>query len=149
MPKKNNRQAELARIHIAKKELNMSDDDYRFMLHSVTGKQSAADLTPRQRYQVLDHLRSLQEGPKYPGRPRNMDESKAATYQQQSRARKLEKIEALLTIGGKPWAYADALAKRICKVDRVSWVADDDLYKIIAALRKQAQREGWDLSGEE
>jgi hypothetical protein len=31
----------------------------------------------------------------------------------------------------------------------VAWVATGDLYKIITALRKQAQREGWDLSGEE
>jgi hypothetical protein len=48
MAKKPNRQAELARIHIAKKELNMTDDDYRFMLHSVTGKSSAALLTARE-----------------------------------------------------------------------------------------------------
>jgi phage gp16-like protein len=77
-----------------------------------------------------------------------MDESKAATWSQASRARQLEKIEALLTIGGKSWAYGDAMAKRICKVDKITWVADGDLYKIITALRKQAQRDGWDLSGE-
>jgi phage gp16-like protein len=65
-----------------------------------------------------------------------------------SRAAQLAKIEALLTIGGKPWAYGDALAKRICKVERIAWVPDRDLYKIITALRMQAKREGWDLSGE-
>ncbi len=141
MAKKANRQAELARIHIAKKDLGMTDDDYRAMLFEITGKESAGELTAHQRYKVLDHLRSLLEGPKksYPGRPHNMDG-------RTSRDRQLKKIEALLTIGNKPWAYADALAKQICKVDRVMWVKDDDLYKIIAALRKQAQREGWDLS---
>lgn len=138
--KKSNRQAELARIHIAKKDLGMNDDEYRTMLHMVTGKSSAGDLTARQRYAVLDHLKSLKEGvKKYPGRPNNMDGIA-------SRDRQLGKIEALLTIGGKSWAYGDALAKRICKVDKLTWVEDADLYKIIAALRKQAKREGWDLN---
>ncbi|WP_321367637.1 regulatory protein GemA [uncultured Desulfuromusa sp.] len=141
MAKKPNRQAELARIHIAKKDLGMNDDEYRTMLHVVTGKSSAGDLTARQRYQVLDHMKSLAEGPKksYPGRPNNMDGNS-------SRVRQLEKIEALLTIGRKPWAYGDAMAKRICKVDKLTWVEDADLYKIITALRKQAKKEGWDLN---
>ena len=139
MAKKANRQAELARIHIAKKELGMSDDDYRAMLFSVTGKSSAGDLTAGQRYQVLDHLKSLQNGPApFKGRPHNMDG-------RTSRDRQLKKIEALLTVGKKPWAYADILAKRICKVDFIAWVADSDLYKIIAALKKQGQREGWKI----
>ncbi len=65
-----------------------------------------------------------------------------------NRAAQLKKIEALLTVGGKPWNYAHALAKRICKTDRIEWVPDHLLYKIITALRYQAKREGWDLSGE-
>ena len=141
MAKKANRQAELARIHIAKKDLGMSDDDYRAMLFSVTGKSSAGDLTAGQRYQVLDHLKSLQDGPApatNKGRPRNMDGKT-------SRDKQLKKIEALLTVGKKPWPYADFLAKRICKVDFIGWVADGDLYKIIAALKKQGQREGWNI----
>ena len=140
MAKKPNRQAELARIHIAKKDLGMNDDEYRTMLHVVTGKSSAGDLTARQRYQVLDHMKSLAEGPKqsYPGRPNNMD-----GYS--SRDRQLKKIEALLTVGNKSWAYGDILAQRICKVDKLAWVADHDLYKIITALKKQGEREGWDI----
>lgn len=143
MAKKPNRQAELARIHIAKKKLGMSDDDYRTMLYQQTGKESAGKLTARERYIVLDHMKSLQEGPKksYPGRPNNMDG-------QSSRDRQLGKIEALLTVGNKSWGYADSLAQRICGVDFVAWVPDNELYKIITALRKQGERDGWDLSGE-
>jgi phage gp16-like protein len=51
-------------------------------------------------------------------------------------------------VGNRPWSYADALAKRICKVDKIIWVPGDQLHKVIAALRYQARREGWDLSGE-
>jgi phage gp16-like protein len=66
-----------------------------------------------------------------------------------SRSAQLKKIEALLTIGARPWKYADVLARQICKVDTIAWVKDEALYKIITALRKQALREGWDLSGEQ
>ncbi|OPY07568.1 MAG: hypothetical protein A4E68_01737 [Syntrophaceae bacterium PtaB.Bin095] len=141
------RKAELARIHIARAEKGMSDDEYRYMLHTVAGVTSAAGLDARGRRAVLDHLcgeaaNAGRRGSKYPGRPKNMDRFGDKTAQ-------LEKIEALLTVGGKPWAYADAIAYAICKVDKVRFVEVGDLYKIITALRKQAQREGWDLSGEE
>jgi phage gp16-like protein len=135
------RRSELAKIHIAKTEKGMSDDDYRCMLHNVAGVTSAADLDVKGRRAVLDHLCGGRPQHAYPKRPKNMDRPT-------SRAAQLEKIEALLTVGGKPWAYADALARNICKVEKVEWVPDTDLYKIITALRKQAQREGCDLSGE-
>ena len=68
-----------------------------------------------------------------------------------SRDQQLQKIEALLTIGKKPWSYADALAKRICRnddnrpIEKIAWVPTEQLYKVITALRMQAKREGWDL----
>jgi len=144
------RKAELARIHIARAEKGMSDDEYRYMLHTVAGVTSAADLDARGRRAVLDHLCENPPRPPfhkggrfpYPGEPKNMDRFGDKKAQ-------LEKIRALLTVGGKPWAYAHALARNICKVDKIEWVKVGDLYKIITALRKQAQREGWDLSGEE
>ena len=60
---------------------------------------------------------------RYPGRPKNMDHG--------SRAAQLKKIEALLTVGKKEWKYAHTLAQRICKADRIEWVPDHLLYKII------------------
>lgn len=144
------RQAELAKIHIAKKALGMTNDDYTAMLMEITGKTSAGDLNARQRQAVLDHLASLGFKNRLKlGRPQNIEGKRGQDSQQLSRARQLEKIEALLTVGGKAWGYADSLAQRICKVDRVAWVPTGDLFKIITALRKQAKREGWDLSGEE
>lgn len=144
------RRPELAKIHIAKKDLGLTDDDYQAMLQEITGKTSAGDLTAKQRRAVLDHLASLGfKNKRTSGRPKNADRKPGQKASQVSRAKQLQKIEALLTIGEKPWSYADALAQRICKADRVAWVKDGDLYKIITALRKQAQREEWDLSGED
>jgi len=135
------RKAELAKIHIAKKELGKSEEEYRDMLWILCGVRSAADLNSAQRRDVLEHLKAegfKAQKAKYPGRPKNMTPENSRTAQ-------LEKIEALLTIGGKSWAYAHGIAKRICKVEKVEWVKANELYKIITALRKQAQREGWAL----
>lgn len=53
-----NRRATLAKIHIAKKDMGLSDDDYRFTLESVTGRDSCGDMSDRQLTKVLDHFKS-------------------------------------------------------------------------------------------
>ncbi|MDL2275820.1 regulatory protein GemA [Desulfosarcina sp. OttesenSCG-928-G10] len=140
------RNKDLARIHIAKKELGMDEATYREMLKAVGGKESAKDLTIVGRRAVIAHLiksgAKIGKPKKYGKRPNNIGKSNIG------RSGMLKKIEALLTVGGRPWEYADALAKRICKVDSITFVPENELYKIITALRVQAKREGWDLSGE-
>jgi phage gp16-like protein len=138
-------------IHCVSGALGLSDDDYRDVL-SGYGATSSKDLDTVQAARMLADLeeKAASAGvwkrggaPKRAGRrPHNLDAGR------NSRQAQLQKIEALLTVGGKPWGYADALAARICKVETLAWVPAEELYKIITALRKQAQREGWDLSGE-
>jgi phage gp16-like protein len=149
------RRADLAKIHIAKKALGMEDPDYRAVLLGIAGKESAAQLNRPERKAVLAYMENLgfvpkpkkkPAGKKPAGRPATL--KTPSTRHRTSRENQLSKIEALLTVGNRPWSYADALAKRICKVDKIIWVSGDQLYKVIAALRYQAHREGWDLSGE-
>ena len=137
------RNAEIAKIHIGASALGIEGEAYREMLKEYGGSRSCSDMTPAGRRAVLKHLHDSGFNRKFKGRPKNMD-----TPIRTSRTAQLEKIEALLTVGSKPWSYADALAKRICKVDKIIWVEAENLYKVITALRKQAIREGWDLSGE-
>lgn len=138
-------------IHTLKGALCLDDDAYRTVLAGY-GVQSSTKLSEAKAAQLVQDLeaKALASGvwkskTKRTGkawqRPKNMEGHK-------SRAEQLKKIEALLTVGKKSWAYADALAQAICKVAKVQWVKDDELYKIITALRKQAKREDWDLSGE-
>lgn len=147
----NPRNRQLARIHIAKKQLNLAEDVYRSILLQVGGVESAADLDEPGRTRVLDHLRGLgfqydggqsqprgQGFPAYPGRPSNMDD--------EDRGKLLRKIEALLTIGHKPWAYADAIARRICKIERVAWCRASELHKVVGVLASNAKRYGWGAS---
>lgn len=137
-------------IHTVKGALGLSDDDYRAILAGY-GVESSKQMNTVDAAKLLADLEQKAEAAgvwKRGAAPRRKGK-RPANIEQPSRAAQLGKIEALLTVGNRPWGYADALAKRICKVDRVAWVPDGELRKIIAALRYQAKREGWDLSGED
>ncbi|MBN2428447.1 MAG: regulatory protein GemA [Deltaproteobacteria bacterium] len=54
------RRKALAKIHIAKKELGLSDDEYRDVIRSVVpGKDSAADLSDPQLHDLLNRLHEI------------------------------------------------------------------------------------------
>lgn len=147
---KSPRQRLYGRIHSLMAERGISREIYEDILAvNFNGATSKADLTDRQLLKLVAHLEQINQPQRrtagtYPGRPHNM----ANKGKGDSRADQLGKIEALLTVGGLPWSYADAIAKQMRLADKVAWVKDSDLYKIITALRKRAQKEGWDLSGE-
>lgn len=128
----------LAKVHILIKDLGMDDETYRAMLENSFGVNSAGKLNMvvlRQLVMSLGRSANQQKRRKsYPGRPHNVETTE--------RGPQLAKIEALLTEAGREWAYADTLAQRICKVEMVAWVETGELYKIISALVKDAQRNG-------
>lgn len=158
----------LARVHIAKKALGMDEETYRAMLIEGYRVDSAGKLNPDLLAQLMRSLEAQQSSPHpaapaarhpsppggegkgertFPGRPRNMGPSRPRAAKREAaagdtRAAQLQKIEALLTEAGRPWAYADGIARKICKADKIAWVKTHDLYKIIAALVKDAQRHG-------
>ncbi|MFC0349709.1 gp16 family protein [Undibacterium danionis] len=130
------RKAELAQIHIAKTQLGLADDEYRSLLLSVTGKTSSKDLTWQGRKLLLNHFKKIGFKVKAnkAGRP--------APVVTGDKTSLISKIEAQLAEAQLPWAYADGMAKRICKVDRIEWCDPEQLTKIIVALIKDAKRKG-------
>ena len=54
-----NRNRSITRIHVAKRELAQSDDDYRFMLEAITGKDSLRAMTLAELCAVEAHQKSL------------------------------------------------------------------------------------------
>lgn len=138
----------LARVHCLKRDHGLDDDTWRDMLRAGWGVDSSALLSPDQLGELARRLETQGGGrPEYPGRPRNMGPMGPAKARRQAAARdtraaQLQKIEALLTEAGRPWSYADALAQRICKTTKLQWVSTDQLYKIITALVKDAERHG-------
>jgi phage gp16-like protein len=145
-PKPDRRPALLARVHILVKELRMDEDAYREALHGAFGVRSCRDLNEAELAHFADCLarglpeRNEQRRRAHPGAPHNL--VKPAPEEETSRNAQLRKIEALLAEAGYPWSYADALAQRICKVERLAFVPERELYKIITALELDARRHG-------
>lgn len=130
------RRADLALIHVAKKSLQLEDDAYRAILVNVTGKSSSAALNAQERQAVLDRFKKV--GFKVVKNNAGRPKPKAAPQ----RAALIDKIEAQLAEAKRPWKYADGVAKRICKVDRIEFCEPRDLEKIVAALSYDAKRHG-------
>jgi phage gp16-like protein len=83
---------------------------------------------------VLNHMRNCgmkfrkSTSKSYPGKPHNMNEQR-------------RKIEALLADMKLEWAYADALAKHMFKIERVAWLLKSEhLSAVIAALSKEQEK---------
>lgn len=132
------RKNELAKIHLAKKQLALDDDEYRAIMLSVTGKQSAADLDWQGRQKLLNHFKKI--GFKVKAKAGG----RARPTVGEDRAPRMRKIEALLADSGRSWAYADGLAKKLfastTKVERIEFCDGDHLAKVIAALVIDAKR---------
>ncbi|WP_051946638.1 regulatory protein GemA [Marinobacter sp. MCTG268] len=135
---RDNRKKVTAQIHIARKQLALDEDTYRLAISTATGgKRSCADCTVPELYQVLQHMkeRGFKARPRkriaqHPGTPHNLD-----------REPMLQKIEALLAELKAPWSYADAIAKRQYKVERVAWLRTVEQYTgVIAALDVELEK---------
>ncbi|MDO8180176.1 MAG: regulatory protein GemA [Undibacterium sp.] len=129
------RNAEMAQIHIAKKELALEDDAYRALLLQVTGKTSSKDLTWQGRKALLDHFKKI--GWKAKGKSGGRGLPQVAV----DRMPRMRKIEALLAEAGRPWSYLDPIVKNL-KRSSIQFCDVDDLSKIIAALMADAKRHG-------
>lgn len=133
------RRRELAKIHLAAKALRMERETYEAMLWTIARVKSARDLDAAGRACVLDHLRACGFKPTAarkprPGRPHNIGA--------EERGAQLRKIEALLAEAHRPWAYADGMAKRMFRVEKISWCNPEQLQAITAALVYDARRHG-------
>ena len=128
----------LKAVHASRRQLGLDDDTYRALLERVTGERSAAVLDARQLGRVLTEMRRLGAG--QPTQPREAGRSKPAHYPGtphniDTLPAQIEVVEALLTEMRLSWGYADAIAKRMFRVERVAWLKDPkEVVAILAAL---------------
>jgi phage gp16-like protein len=129
----------LAKIHVAKKQLNMVDDDYRQLLFATTGKTSSADCNQAQLAAVIKAL----EGKGF----RPMPAGGKAPSAQHKVARKARALWiSLYQLGAvhNPAEEAlEAFAKRQFGCDKLQWIKQSDGYLLIEALKSMARRAGW------
>lgn len=143
-----NRNVDLAKIHLGKKQLDMEEDTYRDLLWTIARVKSSADLDEYGRKKVIDHMRKCGvtfTRPKRIGqRPHNYNQ--LPEY--------ITKVEALLADMDLSWAYADTIARNITGgkghrpgsdpgVEKLAWVKRDQHWRdIIAALAVEQEKRG-------
>ena len=155
-----NRRAELAKIHVAKKQLAMDDETYRAMLMSQFGVESARDLSAHQRKSCILYMQRLgfegkrgKASPQRTGERRKRRDVPLTLEKDDSglgRDVYMRKIEAQLAEKGRaegtkvPWGYAvTILKKQSGGVTRCFEHATvEQLRGVIAALTYDAKKKG-------
>ncbi|KNC89692.1 gp16 family protein [Trabulsiella odontotermitis] len=115
--------------------LGWDDVLYRQTLHRLTGKTTSTRCS-------LEELQTIKEYMHQAGFPRLSPKHGRRPSVAKTRKGVLSKIEALLTDAGRPWAYAEGMAKRMFSRERVDWLTTEELTKLMQALAIDAKRRG-------
>lgn len=145
----------LAKIHIAKKDLQLGDDDYRSLLEGVTGLRSCKDMTTTQLNAVLDRFRELGWVPQAKAAPTTRCGKKKRIYSPTSRHKpeylktQRDKIVALWIQAYQCEAVKDrsdtALQQWInhsFKVRHIRWLNQSQCHTAIEVLKKMIKAKG-------
>lgn len=139
---RDHRNSDLGRIHIAKKQLGLSEEEYRAILVGHGGAESSKDLDHAGRQRVLDYLKfrgfkpAASTKPKRPSRP--TPKIDAVPLVRRIRAQ-------LISLGRLPDSYADGIAKQMlgdAAPQFFEWCEVRDLERISQALSYQQKRTG-------
>ena len=135
-PRKTHRQATLAKIHIAKKELCLDDDTYHALLERLFGVTSAKDLTARQHIQLLGELCRLG------WKPKAANPKRAPLRLPQ--LRKLRLLWYRLVEAGVVHSVEESsllhFVARQTQVDRLEWLSVEQASQVIEALKAWGKR---------
>lgn len=123
----------LVHIHIAKRDLGMTDEHYRILLEALFGKSTAAALP----IEELNHLVNYFKGLGW--QPILVDFKIKAQQLASLRKRSLD-LAKQLPNGEK---RLQGLCKKMCGVENVEWCKDyDKLRKLLAAMGNIVRLEG-------
>lgn len=131
-------------IHVARRELNMEDADYRAMLASMPalgGKTSSADLGLRGLELVLDALvsRGFKVRPKAPG---NTNNRRLASDPQSRLVRHLWlKLHGLGKVRDSSESALNHYVERLTKVADLHWLSNKQITTVIESLKSWIDRE--------
>lgn len=138
------RRSMIAKVHIAKAQLGLSDDDYRGVMLRVTARTSAKDCTDRELEQLLTEFQA--KGFRAKARPNG---PRAADHPAARKARALWiSLHHLGAIDDAGERALEAFARRQLGCDRLQWANQAQVYKLVEALKAIAARHGWDQTVE-
>jgi phage gp16-like protein len=132
--------AQIALIHVGKAKLGLANEDYRDILAAHGGGVTTSkDLTPEGFKAVLKHFKAcgfkqLYQPPPYP----------APEIARLPLAKQGIMYLIGVTLGAldKSWAYADGIAGRMFRIERLEWCDKEQLQKVMAALVYQQKKTG-------
>lgn len=134
-----NRRAMLAKVHIAKKELGLDEDDYRQILADETGKTSAGDCSAQELDAVLARFKGRGWQP-----ATKTSRSKPAQHPTARKARALWiSLHQLGAVRDPSEKALESFAKRQLGCERLNWARQSEGYRLIEALKKMGERNGW------
>lgn len=139
---RDHRNSDISKIHVAKKQLNLAEEEYRAILIAKGGADSSKHLDHAGRQRVLDYFKTLGFKPlastktKRPSRP--TPSADALPLVRRIRAQ-------LISLDRKPDTYADGIAKQMLGAEApkfFEWCHIRDLERISQALTFQQNRTG-------
>lgn len=133
------RKRDLAKIHMAKTQLAMSDDSYRALLRRVTGgKDSASQLTATERAKVIYELERLGWAPKKATRKHQPEDWRAP------RIRLIFRLWYWLydrqVIRSRTPQSLLAFCQQHMDAEKLEWASSDELNKCVEALKSWQKR---------
>jgi phage gp16-like protein len=137
---------ELAKIHIAIKQLGISDDDYRQLLFNRYKKRSAAKITLHQSWDLLAHFKKLGFQAKPPGAARTF------RVPDDPQSRKIRALWITLAHGGAVRNPAESALNKYCKrmvgVEALAFATTGMKSRLIEHLKEWQRRDllktcGW------
>lgn len=131
------RRSMIAKVQIARQQLNMAEDDYRQILFDQTGKTSLKDCNEAQVARVLDVMKSKGFKP-LPGK------KKVASNPMAQKARIMwESLYYLNAVHNPAYEAFEKWACERLRCDKLQWARQSDARSIIEPLKSWAKREGW------
>lgn len=129
----------LAKIHVAKKQLDLDEDDYRAMLRAEAGVASARDLDDAGARRVM--LWFDNHGFKRTGTSKGTAADRRPIVQ---KARALWiSLHQLDEVSNRSDKALDAFAKKVTGKDTLHFCTNGEAGKVVEALKAWAERVGW------
>ena len=139
------RRAMLAKVHIAKKDLALTDESYADTLERITGKRSAADCDDPALDRVLAEFVRLGWKPKHK-RGRRRKEAAPAVRPRVAKIRALWRaLHNLGEVVDPSDAALSAFVRRQTDLEALEWMTSALAYKVIEALKAWCGRAGFEV----
>lgn len=138
------RRSMIAKTHVARRQLAMTDDDYRALLFAETRQTSTDACSDRQLSAMIDALKAKGFRPI----PRKAKSGHVAQHPMARKARALWiSLYHLGVIDNSSEKALEAFAKRQLGCENLAWAKQSQGGKLIEALKNMATRNGWAQAG--